>query len=157
MTKKADFNAEEWSLLLEAPPIAGMIVAVAERGGMIRESMSMARAYAEARQRQDGSELLEEIVAAQPQVDPQRFQSVEQLRSAGLKRIREATELVESKATNEEAEGYKRFIVALADTVAHAKKEGGVLGIGGKQMSEQERAAIEEIASTVGTEAPPAD
>jgi hypothetical protein len=26
MTKKADFNAEEWSLLLEAPPIAGMIV-----------------------------------------------------------------------------------------------------------------------------------
>jgi len=58
MTKEADFNAEEWSLLLEASPIAGMIVAVAERGGIIRESMSMARAYAEERQRQDGSELL---------------------------------------------------------------------------------------------------
>jgi hypothetical protein len=157
MTKKADFNAEEWSLLLEAPPIAGMIVAVAERGGMIRESMSMGRAYAEARQRQDGSELLEEIVSAQPGLDPQRFQSVEQLRSSGLQRIREATELLESKAANEEAEDYKRFIVALADTVAHAKKEGGVLGIGGKQVSEQERAAIEEIASTLGTEAPPDD
>jgi hypothetical protein len=154
MTKKADFNAEEWSLLLDGPPIAGMIVAVAERGGMIRESMSMARAYAEARQRQDGAELLEEIVSAQPAVDPQRFQSVEQLRSAGLQRIREASELVESKATNEEAEGYKRFIVTVADTVAHAKKEGGVLGIGGKQVSEQERAAIEEIASTLGTEPP---
>jgi hypothetical protein len=64
---------------------------------------------------------------------------------------------LESKATNEEAEDYKRFIVALADTVAHAKKEGGVLGIGGKQVSEQERAAIEEIASTLGTEAPPDD
>jgi hypothetical protein len=157
MTKKADFNAEEWSLLLEAPPIAGMIVAVAERGGMIRESMSMARAYAEARQRQDGTELLEEIVSAQPGLDPQRFQSVEQLRSVGLQRIREATELVESKATDEETEGYKRFIVTVADTVAHAKKEGGVLGIGGKQVSEQERTAIEEIASTVGTEAPSAD
>jgi len=157
MTKKADFNAEEWSLLLEAPPIAGMIVAVAERGGMIRETMSMGRAYAEARQRHDGSELLEEIVSAQPGLDPQRFQSVAQLRSAGLQQIREATELLESKATNEEAEGYKRFIVALADTVAHAKKEGGVLGIGGKQVSAQERAAIEEIASTLGTEAPPAD
>lgn len=158
MTKKADFNAEEWSLLLEAPPIAGMIVAVAERGGMIRESLSMARAYSEARrQRQDGSELLEEIVSAQPGLDPQRFQSVEQLRSAGLQRVREATELVESKATDEEAEGYKRFIVTVADTVAHAKKEGGVLGIGGKQVSEQERTAIEEIAATVGTEAPSAD
>jgi len=157
MTKKADFNAEEWSLLLEAPPIAGMIVAVAERGGMIRETMSMGRAYAEARQRHDGSELLEEIVSAQPGLDPQRFQSVAQLRSAGLQQIREATELLESKATNEEAEGYKRFIVALADTVAHAKKEGGVLGIGGKQVSAQERAAIEEIASTLGTEAPPGD
>ena len=157
MTKKADFNAEEWSLLLEAPPIAGMIVAVAERGGMIRETMSMGRAYAEARQRHDGSELLEEIVSAQPGLDPQRFQSVAQLRSAGLQQIREATELLESKATNEEAEGYKRFIVTVADTVAHAKKEGGVLGIGGKQVSAQERAAIEEIASTLGTEAPPGD
>jgi hypothetical protein len=41
-----------------------------------------------------------------PAVDSQRFQSVEQLRSAGLQRIREASELVELKATNEEAEGY---------------------------------------------------
>jgi len=153
MTKKADFNAEEWSLLLEAPPIAGMIVAVAERGGMIRETMSMGRAYAEARQRHDGSELLEEIVSAQPGLDPQRFQSVAQLRSAGLQQIREATELLESKATNEEAEGYKRFILALADTVAHAKKEGGVLGIGGKQVSEEEQAVLDQLAGELATTA----
>ena len=157
MTKKADFNAEEWSLLLEAAPLAGMIVSVAGRGGTIRESLSMGRAYTEARKRHDGSELVDEIVSAQPQLDPQRFSSADQVRSEGLQRIREATELVESKATNEEADGYKRFILALADTVAHAKKEGGVLGICGKQVSEQERAALEEIASTLGTEPPTAD
>ena len=157
MTKKADFNAEEWSLLLEGAPLAGMIVSVAGRGGTIREGLSMGRAYKEARQRQGGGELVDEIVSAQPQLDPQRFDSADHVRSEGLQRIREATELVESKATTEEAEGYKRFIVTVADTVAHAKKEGGVLGIGGKQVSEQERAAIEEIASTLGTEPPAAD
>ncbi|MCE3266510.1 MAG: hypothetical protein K0S15_1219 [Solirubrobacterales bacterium] len=157
MTKKADFNAEEWSLLLEAAPLAGMFVSVAGRGGTIREGLSMGRAYKEARKRHEGSELVDEIVSAQPQLDPQRFNSADRVRSEGLQRIRAATELVESKATNEEAEGYKRFILALADTVAHAKKEGGVLGIGGKQVSEQERAAIEEIALTLSTEPPPAD
>ena len=155
MTKKADFNAEEWSLLLEAPPIAALIVTVAERGGMIRESMSVGSAYAEARKGRDQTELLEEILSEGPELGRQRFGSMEEARSAGQRLIREAADLVDAKATTEEAEDYKRFIVTLADTVAHAKKEGGVLGIGGKPVSDRERAVIEEIAATLGTEPPP--
>jgi hypothetical protein len=34
----------------------------------------------------------------------------------------------------------------VADVVAHAAKEGGVLGIGGKQVSEQEQAVLDELA-----------
>ena len=48
MTKKAEFNAEEWSTILEGPATAGMIVVAAEKGGTIRESMGIAKAYAEA-------------------------------------------------------------------------------------------------------------
>jgi len=45
MTKKAEFNAEEWSVVLQGPPIAGMMVITAERGGTLRESVSMGKAY----------------------------------------------------------------------------------------------------------------
>ena len=38
MTQKADFNAEEWSLILEAGPTAAMIVIRSNKGGTIRES-----------------------------------------------------------------------------------------------------------------------
>ena len=54
-------------------------------------------------------------------------------------RIREAVRIVEEKATPEEAEEYRQFILRLADVVAHAHKEGGVLGIGGKEVSRRSR------------------
>ena len=62
MTGKADFTQEEWKVVLEGPPSAGMIVLTAQRGGTIRESVAMARAYAEARQQHGESQLLDEIV-----------------------------------------------------------------------------------------------
>ena len=73
MTGKADFNAEEWELVLSAPPSAGLIVATAQRGGTFRESFSIAKAYTEARQRHGDSELLDEIVAAKPDMDLKRY------------------------------------------------------------------------------------
>jgi hypothetical protein len=41
----------------------------------------------------------------------------------------------------------------VADVVAHAAKEGGVLGIGGKQVSEQEQAALDELAGKLSATA----
>ena len=48
MTAKADFTEEEWQQVLEAPPSAGLVVIASDRGGSIRETFSMAKAYAEA-------------------------------------------------------------------------------------------------------------
>ena len=56
MTTKADFTEEEWKLVLEGPTSAGMIVITAQRGGTIRETVSMAKAYAEARQQHRSNE-----------------------------------------------------------------------------------------------------
>ena len=81
MTTKADFTPEEWDLVLEGPPSAGMIVITAQRGGTIRETFSMAKAYAEARQHHGQSELLDEIVAAKPEIDHTRYGSPEELKS----------------------------------------------------------------------------
>jgi hypothetical protein len=150
MTKKADFNAEEWSLVLEGPPIAGLIIVTAQRGGSIRESLSMARAYAEARQQRGESELLDEIASARPELDARRFSSPEDLRQEGLRRLTEAVGLLERKATPGEVDDYKRFVLELAGRVAAAHREGGFLGIGGKDVSESEQAALDEIAATLG-------
>ncbi len=148
MTKKADFNAEEWSTVLQGPPIAGMMVISADRGGTLRESISMGKAYAEARQ-QGSSELLDAIVAARPELEQERFRSPEELRERGAESLRQAIELLEQKATPEEVSDYGRFILALADKVARAHKEGGVLGVGGKEVSEREQAVLDELAAVV--------
>jgi hypothetical protein len=150
MTEKADFNAEEWTLVLEGPPVAGMIVIAAERGGTIRESISLAKAYTEAREQHGASDLLDEIVQANPEFDTKQFDSPEELREKGLQRIRDAVALLEGKASADEVSEYKRFVTNLAQRVAEAHKEGGHLGIGGKEIGPGEQAALDEIADALG-------
>jgi hypothetical protein len=150
MTEKTTFTPEEWKLILEGPPSAGMIVVTAQRGGSFRESIAMAKAYVEARKHHGGSELLDEIVAAKPERDHTRYHSFEELKAAGLKHLRDAVALLEQKATPQEVEDYRSFILTLADKVANAHREHGV------SVSEAERAAIGEIADALGTTAPAA-
>lgn len=139
MTGKADFTQEEWDLVLEGPPSAGMIIVTAQRGGTFRETIAIAKAYVEARQQHGESELLDEIVTAKPEVDHTRYHSAEELKQHGLKHLHDAVELLKRKATADEVEDYRKFVLALADKVASAHREGGA------DVSDAERAAIEEI------------
>jgi hypothetical protein len=147
MTEKAAFNAEEWSKVVEAPALAALTVIAADRGGTIRESLSLGRAYSEARR--DGSGLLQEIVSTAPQVDPSDLKDRSALPQRAETALREALRVLEEKATPEEVEAYREFVLKVAETVARAHKEGGVLGIGGKEISESEQAALDELAGVV--------
>ena len=149
MTGKADFTEEEWKQVLEAPPSAGLIVIASDRGGSIRESFSMAKAYTEARKQHGESELLDDLVNAKPEMDRTRYHSPEELKEGTLKHITDAVELLKAKATPEELEEYKKFIVALANRVAEARKE-GFLGLSGDRVSDDEKAAIAEIEGALG-------
>ena len=144
MTGKADFTEQEWDVVLEGPPSAGMFVVTAQRGGTIRETLAIARAYAEARQHHGDSELLDEIVAAKPEIDHTRYHSVEELRQHALQHLRDAVELLERKATPAEIDDYRRFVLTLADKVAGAHREGGAA------VSDAERAAVDEISASLG-------
>jgi hypothetical protein len=86
-------------------------------------------------------------VASPPHLDQASIGQPDQLRTQLPERIDDAARLVEQKATPEEAEQYRQFILRVADVVAHAAKEGGVLGIGGKEVSEQEQAVLDELAA----------
>ncbi len=145
MTTKAAFSPEEWKVVLEGPPAAGMIVITAARGGMFRETIAMSKAYTEARAEHGESELLDEIEAAKPKVDHTRYHSAEELRDNGLKHLSDAVALVDSKATAQERDDYRRFVLTLANKVAAAHKEGG------QSVSPAEAEAIQQITAALGT------
>jgi hypothetical protein len=145
MTTKAAFSPDEWKVVLEGPPTAGMIVVTAARGGMFRETIAMSKAYTEARAEHGESELLDEIVAAKPHVDHTRYHSAEELRDNGLQHLRDAVALVQSKATAQESDDYQRFVLTLANKVAAAHKEGG------QSVSPAEAEAIQQITAALGT------
>jgi hypothetical protein len=144
VTAKADFTEEEWKTILEAPPSAGLLVILSDRGGSIRETFSMASAYTEARKQHGESELLDEIVSTKPETDRTRAGSQEELKQHNLDNIRQAVAVLKTKATEQEVEEYRKFISGLAERVAEARKE-GFLGLSGERVSDDERAAIAEI------------
>jgi hypothetical protein len=144
MTTQAAFSPEEWKVVLQGPGTAGMIVITAAHGGMFRETLAMSKAYTDARTEHGDSELLDEIVAAKPQVDHTRYHSAEELRENGLGHIRDAVALLESKATPEERDEYQRFVLTVANKVAAAHKEGG------QSVSPEEAEAIRQITAALG-------
>lgn len=147
MTTKAAFNADEWSVITIAPYLAALLVVSADRGGTLRETMAISRAYASARDYyREG--LLAEILATPPAIDPANApRSPEDIRLQAPETLRRAVAILERAATEEEVNNYKRFAFFVAETVARAHREGGFLGVGGTQVSEHEQAALDEIAA----------
>lgn len=160
MTSKADFNAEDWSTVVDGPLYAGLRVIAAGRGGTLRESMAMGRVYQEARAKQGTSALLDELIKSPPAIDPEALkQAGGDLSAVTADHLRKAMSILESAASAEEADAYKTFVMTVAQAVAGAHKEGGFLGIGGTRVSEAENQALDEISQALGTPptAPAAD
>jgi hypothetical protein len=155
VTTKADFNAEDWSTVVDGPLYAGLRMLAADRGGTLRESMAMSRVYQEARAKQGASPLLDELIKSPPAIDPERLKEAGgDLSALTTEHLRKAISVLESTATAEETDAYKTFVMTVAQAVASAHKEGGFLGIGGKRISEAEDRALDEISLALGT--PPA-
>jgi hypothetical protein len=145
VTGKADFTTEEWETVLQGPPTAGLIVITAQRGGTLRETLALTQSYLEARKQHGQSELLDEIASAKPALDHTRYHSAEELKEAGLQHLRAAVELLELKATADDVDAYKRFVLELAGRVANAHREHGT------SVSDAEQAALDEITATLST------
>ena len=143
MTAKADFTEEERNVVREGPATAGMLVLTADGGGSFRETWAVAKSYAEARKQTGQSQLLDELASEKPDVE--RHSKREDLEREGLKGLTEAIALLEQKATPEEVDGYRTFVLAVARRVAEAHEEEG------QPISSAEQAAIDQVASTIGT------
>jgi hypothetical protein len=135
VTTKADFTPEEWTALLEGPPTAGTMVVTAAKGGIFRETIAMAKAYTEARSHHGASELL----------DHTRFHSYEELRQHGIGALKDGIALLSSKASAQEVDDYRGFVLGLSKKVAEAHREHGVA------VSPPEEAALKDIEGALAT------
>src|SRR5687768_16178427 len=160
MAKKADFTTEEWQLILSMPQVASLYLALADPSnpvGLAQEMIASTKGIVEALKSSSGNELID-AVAADIREKAEKRERLEsplkmsrdpnEMKSQCLQTCREVAALVSQKAPAE-AQAYKQWVYQAAQNSANAAKEGGVFGIGGERVSEEEAAALREIATAL--------
>ncbi|MBW4698788.1 MAG: hypothetical protein KME03_12995 [Aphanocapsa lilacina HA4352-LM1] len=158
MTSKADFSAGEWRLLRETPLSIGAAVMVADTAsgffGMLQEGVALAMGAIACAADFPDNNIIQSILSEEKQLDTKpRLDSPEartQFKAETIDLCRQSVALLAEKATPQEAEEYRRWLVAIARKVAEAAKEGGFLGIGGQRVSEAEAAYLTQIDTALG-------
>jgi hypothetical protein len=74
----------------------------------------------------------------------------------GLEAARHAGAILEVAADPADAAAIRAWLLSAARAVAEASREGGVLGLGGEQVSTHERETIAAIADALGGDTPTA-
>jgi len=157
MTTKADFSADEWTRVVRAPFIAGLAITLADPGGPIeatKETMGTLKAATNPPSREQllAEVALEVQAMAQQKQHPLKGYKLTKESPPGeqvLDELRRARGIVESKATPDEAEAFKQWLVAAAQAAAEAAKDGGFMGIGAQLVSEREQAMLGQVRRAV--------
>jgi len=165
MAKKADFTAEEWATLRDAPMLVSLSVATAGFSGLLgslKEAFAPAHAIVDAAK--GNNELLrnvcerQELTAAKDSVQSavkttDHKALAESLQTMAAAKASEAMAILKRKGAAGDLEAYRSFLADLTDRTAKAAKEGSFLGFGGEWVSEGERAVIARISKAL--EVPP--
>ncbi|HMQ35323.1 MAG TPA: DUF937 domain-containing protein [Chloroflexaceae bacterium] len=156
---RAAYSDEEWTKLQHGPLNAATLIILADRsgrGGRRQETEAMQAALETAVAAAGPAELIsllfrdgitddevEELVKAFRKTDEAA------MHSALLAPIGEAVAIARAKASKSDAMAYQGLLVTVAQEVAGAAKEGGFLGIGGTNVSADEKAAIDALVTAV--------
>jgi len=158
MTSKASFTDDEWERVLRAPMVAGMAITIADPGGPIEISKEMMATLRAATVPPSQEELLAtvalDIQALMDQKqNPARNFKPTSAATAGteiLDELRAVDAIVAEKATPEETQAFRGWLVMAAQAAADAAKEGGFMGFGAVQVSEGEQAMLDQLRSALG-------
>jgi hypothetical protein len=158
MTGRADFTDEEWERIRRAPFVAGMALTIADPGGPIeisKEGMATIRAAT----LPPSQEELLAAVALDIQAELQRkenpakdFKPTSAPTAAAeiLDELRAVDAIVSAKATPEEADAFRDWLIATAQAAADAAKEGGFMGFGAERVSQGEQEMLDQIRAALG-------
>jgi len=159
---KDSFTPEEWNTLISAPMMVSYAVAGAAPGGgiaFVKEMKAVADAIYDAGEQYPKGSLIEAVVsqikanATDQYEGPKQKVSAGEIKEKALEVCRQVNQISQSKASVEESDSYKGWLLAVAQKVAEASKEGSFLGFGGTRVNDSEAAALSEIAAALGRDA----
>jgi hypothetical protein len=156
VTTKADFTDEEWARLERAPFVAAMAISLADPGGPIeafKESMAAIKTVSEAAQAGGRGELVDAVAKSVAEKARQRQNPLRDFKPGGaegiVEELRAVNELVTQKATPEEAQAFREWLLEAAKRAAEAAKEGGFMGFNAQLVSEGEQAMLDRLRETL--------
>jgi hypothetical protein len=166
MTVLADLSEPEQRLLVHGLQSAAVAISAASPGRpeeTVSEGMAAATFILERHPDDVANTLIGSVILAievrlrteQPFPDFVEVARAEGAREAAMQTLRDVAVLLDTRTTPDEAAGYKRWLMRIAEHVAAAGKEDqGFLGHGGVLVNATEEQALAEIAATLGL--PPA-
>jgi hypothetical protein len=154
MTSKRDFNDEEWIRIRRAPLLAGMAISIADPGGPIEMTKETIASMRSASVPPSQEELLASVALDLQAAAQQKENVLADFRPRAaddiLGELRAVNDLVTAKATAEEIQAFRGWLVSTAQAAADAAKEGGFVGFGAKQVSDGEMAMLDQVRAAVG-------
>ena len=158
MTSKADYDEEEWTRLRRAPFVAGLAISMADPGGpieMAKETMATLRAATTPPSQEELLVAVSQDIASMMnrKQNPLKDFKPDSAALAGkmvLDELKAVNEIATAKATPEEADAFRRWLLTVAQAAADAAKEGGFMGFGAELVSQGELRMLGELRATLG-------
>jgi len=166
MSVQEKYTEEEWFLIKTTPSLVGSAVAGAGNSGIMgtmKEAMANVRSIMEANDEYAENPLIGAIVhkpasreeakemasdykeRLMDRMKENNVTKADELAELSLVDVEAACMLVEEREDLEVALEYKNWVFGIGIKVAEAAKEGGFLGFGGTQVSENEQAFLERL------------
>jgi hypothetical protein len=161
MTSKADFTDDEWAQLERSPIVAGMAISLADPGGPIeafKETSAALKSILDTALAERRNELVESVAKSAAEKTRARQNPLGDFKPRGgqagdaiVSELSAVNQLLAEKATPEEAEAFRQWLLDTAQRVAEAAKEGGFLGFRAEQVSEGEERMLGRLREVLST------
>jgi hypothetical protein len=161
MTDKSNFTPDEWKLIMQSPMMAGLAVSAAEPSGLwgtLKESLAAGGALAKATTDSNANALVRAVATGFTSADGTAARDGIKEKLAGgkpadikvksIETLRQVSTLIDTKAPSDAA-AFKAWLRQISEHTAEAAAEGGILGFGGVQVSDAERATLAEVSSAL--------
>ena len=147
---KAKYSEELWTKVRLAPAAAGELVIEASSSGMVgrlKELTALTSAITSAAKEATPTSLV--ALALDSPLEQSELDKLGQDKASFVNTLETAMSAVSTSSPND-LPAYSQFLVTIATQVAESAKEGGFLGIGGTRVSNEERAAIDQVRAIAG-------
>lgn len=167
----SNFTADELHMMTTLPSMVGSVITFSDLSGPIgtaKEMLANARAAAAGVKQYPENSIIRSVIPQfedrgeamasakvlqerqKQEIEAAEITSKEDMRSYALAQAAKVNALLVEKASAIEAAEYRQWVMSVARATAEAAKEGGFLGIGGEEVSADERQALDDIAAALG-------